>query len=209
MRWRRKWQPTPVFLPAEFHGQGSLVGYSLWDCRIWQDWAHSPHTHSEEACEGSWWPGAQSTERSAFLFSALGPEAEAGLSVCLSFRLTPHSPGVILTSLSISWGAETHSSPAELRVPGRYFKMWSMLPSSQGTPQPGALEWHLEAVVGSGEPDWGRDRELSLTWQCCPFTVSDHICWELHHSHSNNSNSAHSPSTPLVPTAILSVWPCT
>ena len=24
----RKWQPTPVFLPGEFHGQRSLVGYS-------------------------------------------------------------------------------------------------------------------------------------------------------------------------------------
>ena len=24
--WRRKWQPTPVFLPEEFHGQRSLVG---------------------------------------------------------------------------------------------------------------------------------------------------------------------------------------
>ena len=28
--WRRAWQPTPVFLPGEFHGQRSLVGYSLW-----------------------------------------------------------------------------------------------------------------------------------------------------------------------------------
>ena len=26
--WRRAWQPTPVFLPAEFHGQRVLVGYS-------------------------------------------------------------------------------------------------------------------------------------------------------------------------------------
>ena len=26
--WRRKWQPTPVFLPKESHGQGSLAGYS-------------------------------------------------------------------------------------------------------------------------------------------------------------------------------------
>ena len=26
--WRRKWQPTPVFSPGEFHGQRSLVGYS-------------------------------------------------------------------------------------------------------------------------------------------------------------------------------------
>ena len=31
--WRRKWQPTPVFLPGKFHGQRSLAGYSLWDCK--------------------------------------------------------------------------------------------------------------------------------------------------------------------------------
>ena len=28
--WRRKWQPTPVFLPGESYGQRSLVGYSPW-----------------------------------------------------------------------------------------------------------------------------------------------------------------------------------
>ena len=28
--WRRKWQPTPVFLPGEFHGQRSLEDYSPW-----------------------------------------------------------------------------------------------------------------------------------------------------------------------------------
>ena len=28
--WRRKWQPTPVFLPGESQGRGSLVGYCLW-----------------------------------------------------------------------------------------------------------------------------------------------------------------------------------
>ena len=28
--WKRKWQPTPGFLPGEFHGQRSLVGYSPW-----------------------------------------------------------------------------------------------------------------------------------------------------------------------------------
>jgi len=26
--WRRAWQPTPVFLPGESHGQRSLAGYS-------------------------------------------------------------------------------------------------------------------------------------------------------------------------------------
>ena len=30
VNWRRKWQPTPVPLPGEAHGQGSLVGYSPW-----------------------------------------------------------------------------------------------------------------------------------------------------------------------------------
>ena len=30
MHWRRKWQPTPVFLPGESQGRGSLVGCSPW-----------------------------------------------------------------------------------------------------------------------------------------------------------------------------------
>ena len=30
MHWRRKWQPTPVFLPRESQGQGSLMGCRLW-----------------------------------------------------------------------------------------------------------------------------------------------------------------------------------
>ena len=31
--WRRKWQPTPVSLPGESHGQRSLAGYSPWGCK--------------------------------------------------------------------------------------------------------------------------------------------------------------------------------
>ena len=34
MHWRRKWQPTPVFLPEEFHGQRSLKGYSPWSRKV-------------------------------------------------------------------------------------------------------------------------------------------------------------------------------
>ena len=30
LHWRRKWQPTPVFLPGESQGQRSLVGFPLW-----------------------------------------------------------------------------------------------------------------------------------------------------------------------------------
>ena len=32
MHWRRKWQPTPVFLPGESQERGSLVGCHLWGC---------------------------------------------------------------------------------------------------------------------------------------------------------------------------------
>ena len=31
--WRRKWQPTPVFVPGEFHRQRALVGYSPRGCK--------------------------------------------------------------------------------------------------------------------------------------------------------------------------------
>ena len=34
MHWRRKWQPTPVFLPGESQGRGSLVGH-----RVRHDWS--------------------------------------------------------------------------------------------------------------------------------------------------------------------------
>ena len=50
MPWRRKWQPTPVFLPGESHGQGSLVGYSPWGCSGAQlsNWTHThTHTHTQ------------------------------------------------------------------------------------------------------------------------------------------------------------------
>ena len=33
MPWRRKWQPTLVFLPRESHGQWYLVGYSPQGCK--------------------------------------------------------------------------------------------------------------------------------------------------------------------------------
>jgi len=39
MHWRRKWQPTPVFLPGESQGRGSLVGCCLWGRRVGHDWS--------------------------------------------------------------------------------------------------------------------------------------------------------------------------
>ena len=43
--WRRKWQPTPVFLPGKSHGQRSLVGYSPWGRKESDtaEWLHTWH----------------------------------------------------------------------------------------------------------------------------------------------------------------------
>ena len=39
MHWKRKWQPTPVFLPGESQGWGSLVGCCLRGRRVGHDWS--------------------------------------------------------------------------------------------------------------------------------------------------------------------------
>ena len=39
MHWRRKWQPTPVFLPGESQGRWSLVGCCLWGRTVGHDWS--------------------------------------------------------------------------------------------------------------------------------------------------------------------------
>ena len=46
--WRRKWQPTPVFLPGESHGQRSLAGYSPWGGRIRHNWSDLARKQEED-----------------------------------------------------------------------------------------------------------------------------------------------------------------
>ena len=53
--WRKAWQPTPVFLQREFHGQGSLVGYSPYGCKESDttEHAHTPN-HRTKAIKLPW-----------------------------------------------------------------------------------------------------------------------------------------------------------
>ena len=44
--WRRKWQPTPVLLPGESHGQRSLAGYSPWGRKELDMTEQLTHTHT-------------------------------------------------------------------------------------------------------------------------------------------------------------------
>jgi len=45
MSWRRKWQPTLVFLAGNSHGQRNLAGYSPW-CLKELDTTECTHTHT-------------------------------------------------------------------------------------------------------------------------------------------------------------------
>ena len=45
----QEWQPTPVFLPGEFHGQRSLEGYSLWGLKK-SDWVEVLTFYGSESC---------------------------------------------------------------------------------------------------------------------------------------------------------------
>ena len=51
MHWRRKWQPTPVFLPGESQGRGSLVGCHLWGHKE-SDTTEQLHFHFSLICIG-------------------------------------------------------------------------------------------------------------------------------------------------------------
>ena len=47
--WRRKWQPTAIFLPGESRGWRSLAGCSPWGRRVGQDWATEHASLGSEA----------------------------------------------------------------------------------------------------------------------------------------------------------------
>ena len=56
MHWRRKWQPTSMFLPGESQGWGSLVGCRLWDCTVGHNWSDLAATAAGlSEILSSWW----------------------------------------------------------------------------------------------------------------------------------------------------------
>ena len=64
MHWRRKWQPTPVFLPGESQGQGTLVG-----CRLWG----RTQSDTTEGTGGSGGSGGSGSSSGISLFSIAFP----------------------------------------------------------------------------------------------------------------------------------------
>ena len=63
--WRRKWQPTPVFLPGESHGQRSLAGYSPWGRKESDTTEQLNNNTSNKGKECSLW-ASHSTQAGAY-----------------------------------------------------------------------------------------------------------------------------------------------
>ena len=54
MHWKGKWQPTPVFLPGESQGRGSLVGCRLWD-RAESNTTDATHQQQQQQRQYCWY----------------------------------------------------------------------------------------------------------------------------------------------------------
>ena len=71
--WRRSWQPTPGFLPVEFHGQRSLVGYIVHG--VSKSWTRLSGKHTLRAGK------SQALFRTPYLLSLSSSCLSSGLSV--------------------------------------------------------------------------------------------------------------------------------
>ena len=100
MHWRRKWQPTPVFLPGESQGRRSLVGCSPWDLEE-LDTTERLHFHFSLSCigeemathsivlvwrisdGGAWWAANYGIAQSRTRLTWLSSSSSSSLLFCL------------------------------------------------------------------------------------------------------------------------------
>ena len=112
MHWRRKWQPTPVFLPGESQGQWSLVGCRLWG-RTESDTTERLHHHHHHQGLNS----LHGLHVLSILFSASFPPlplpAFLAVLVVLGTQLSPASRSTckllpLLETLPLHWPPGEH-----------------------------------------------------------------------------------------------------
>ena len=82
---RRKWQPTPVFLLGEFHGQRSLAGYSPWGSQTWLSNQHS-HIHITYLRIWTVYLVFHQLSRTAYCHSIQTYNGEKTLQMCLNYK---------------------------------------------------------------------------------------------------------------------------
>ena len=81
--WRRTWQPTPVFLPGESHGQKNLTGYNPRGCEESDMTDRYPHTHTHTHTHTSFYgvttapdPSDQNPVETLFLADLCNPRRQ-------------------------------------------------------------------------------------------------------------------------------------
>ena len=99
--WRRKWQPTSVFLPGESHGQRSLAGYSPWGHKELDTTDWLTHTHSFWSTwrvyiiDYHWTQLDDSTGRGRVFASSFCIELDT-FGMCFQTRLMPFNTSTLI-----------------------------------------------------------------------------------------------------------------
>ena len=144
MSWRRKWQPTPVFLPRESQGRGSLVGCRLWGRTESDTTEATQQQHSGSAgCAGS-----------PLLHGLESTRGEQGL--LSSCKLQPsHCNAYVLSRCSnVPLFATPWTQPTSLLCPWDFCRReyWNSLPCppSEDLPDPGVELSFLTSLALAG-----------------------------------------------------------
>ena len=184
--WRRKWQPTPVFLAGEFHEQRSLVGYSPWGHKeldmTEQLSAHFGKTLANSQGEKTLW-GKHTPMISpknffqsfVMLLKALCIFCRWDLSMCVSDLTWNHqaatqSPSIVLPSLN-----PPCIMPLKKKEKSLIPKAW--IPNSAGTLLQDTELLYCGHRWSHGIPySWGMDTtsaiESTLKWDQAKWTIS-------------------------------------
>ena len=142
--WRRKWQPTPVFLPGKFHGQRSLVGYSPWSQQEsdMTEWL-STHAHS---LSFAWLPTLPQPRLQEY-WKTLGGKVGEFCKVAMS-----HLPRVEVSNWGLQFSRSVMSNSLQPHEP-QYARPPCPSPTSRVHPNPCPLcRWCHPTISSSFVP---------------------------------------------------------
>ena len=151
--WRREWQPVPVFLSGEVHGQRILAGYSPWSCKE-----------------------SDTTERRHFHFCTSHPISSAHI-LCLSTAcvlLPPLQPGLQFHNVWLSCPLNTeHLQTCPAPHPGSLYHSPGVLPSWVNAFLPLVCPSPTHSAGGPGKSVC--HQSLSVPKSCLFLLLSPHI----------------------------------
>ena len=176
MHWRRKWQPTPVFLPGEARGRGSLVGCRLQGraesdtTQLSSNWERASLHHKASAVVGSLWRAATSFSWAFFqlLRSVVAP-ATTGSFACAVLSAWMY--------IGMTWRCPDHISDPlnqDLMVGSRHQLLLMFPRGFQRAPQP---ENPFPSILSACLPACVTPASLCLP--CLMILLQRHTSWHF------------------------------